>query len=269
MLLFFVILYLKFIINYSQNIYQELLWISNFSNFNEMIKEWNIEILNSRHYNNELQYYTNNSFNFNNNELIIMMNKNKNNITSGRINTFHKMEFQYGNIEGYMKISNSTSGLWAAFWLLGNELVWPNCGEIDIMEYVSWNKNAIYGTLHGLGYSNNNAYSSGPYLLNNPISNNYHKYNIEWKPNNIKWFIDDILYFSASRNDFNKLNYNWIFDDRPFYIVLDLAVGGNFGGNFPNSENYIYSNLENYSEFIIKYIKIYKTNDGYGTIIKY
>jgi beta-glucanase (GH16 family) len=246
-----------------------LLWQSNFSNYNELIKDWNIEILESKHYNNELQYYINESFQFNNNELYIIMNKNNNIITSGRINTYHKIEIQYGNIEGYIKIPNSSKGLWPAFWLLGNDLLWPNCGEIDIMEYVSWNKNVIYESLHGPGYSNNNAFTSGPIYLNYSIVNSYHKYNIEWKPNIIKWFIDDILYFTVTKENLISLKNNWIYNDRPFYLILNLAVGGNFGGNFPNSENYIYNNLEAYNEFIIKYIKVYKTDDGYGRIIKY
>jgi beta-glucanase (GH16 family) len=247
----------------------ELLWESNFSSHSELEKHWNIEVCGPRHVNNELQQYTNDSVQCHDNELVLSMTKNGHDIKSGRINSKGKIEIQYGYIEGYMKFTGSVKGLWPAFWLLGNNLKWPNCGEIDIMEYVSWNPNAVYGTLHGTGYSGGNAYGSGGCnKLNKPLHDEYHKYAIEWKPNIIKWYIDDQLFFTATRDELHhkKGNCHWIYNDRPFYLILNFAVGGEFGGAFHDSEKYIFNNLNEHNEFNIKYIKVYKTVDGHGTV---
>ena len=109
-----------------------LLWESNFSNINDLSKFWNIEELGPRHYNNELQRYSKDSITCENGELIITMIKNGHDIRSGRINSKCKVEVKFGYIEGVMKFT-SGKGLWPAFWLLGNSLGWPHCGEIDIM----------------------------------------------------------------------------------------------------------------------------------------
>uniref|UniRef100_A0A6C0EHH0 GH16 domain-containing protein n=1 Tax=viral metagenome TaxID=1070528 RepID=A0A6C0EHH0_9ZZZZ len=105
-------------------------------------------------------------------------------------------------------------------------------------------------------------------MFNKPLYNDFYTYSIEWKPNIINWYINDTLFFTATNENLKKINnnYNWIFNDRFFYLLVNTAVGGNFGGAFPNSINYIYKNLPNYNEMIIKHIKIYKTIDGYGEI---
>jgi beta-glucanase (GH16 family) len=140
------------------------------------------------------------------------------------------------------------------------------------MEWVGWNPNAIYGSLHGPGYCGGNAYGSGPnYFINEPLYDVYHKYAIEWKPGCITWYIDDKLYFRASKTDLQHLKgtSNWPYDDHPFYLIVNFAVGGNFGGAFPFSEAYIYNNLAKTNELRIQYIKIYQTYDGFGSIQTY
>jgi beta-glucanase (GH16 family) len=242
-----------------------------FYNITYLLNQWNIEYAPPKKNNLELQSYDNTAFKFNNSNLIIVTHKNNKNIVSGRINTKNKIEIQYGYIEILMKFSEG-KGLWPAFWMLGNNNKWPLCGEIDIIEWVGWNEKNIYGTLHGPQYYGGNPYGSGPInIYNKSLYNEYHKYAIEWKPNNIKWFIDDILFFTASKNKLQKINknYEWVFNDKFFYLILNMAVGGEFGGAFYNSNNYIYNYLPEYSELIIQYIKIYKTIDGYGEIKYY
>jgi beta-glucanase (GH16 family) len=247
-----------------------LLWQANFSNLTTLKNDWNIESVSTGKNNNELQRYDDTVFRYNNSELSILTIKNGKDIKSGRINTKNKLEFQYGYIESEIKFTYD-KGLWPAFWALGNDLKWPNCGEIDIMEWVAWNDKYIYGTLHGPYYNGGNAYSSGPInIYNKSLANSYHKYAIEWKPNIIKWYIDDILFFTATKEILEKKNNNkWIFNNKYFFLILNTAVGGNFGGAFTNSADYIYKHLSNYNEMIIKYVKIYKTIDGYGNIKKY
>jgi beta-glucanase (GH16 family) len=256
--------------------YGILLWQSVFVNLTSLLNNWNIEYANKYKNNNELQRYDNSVINFNNSNLLINTIKNGKDIISGRINTFNKIEIQYGFIEIEMMFSNGI-GLWPAFWLLGIESAlnqthqckWPICGEIDIMEWVAWNEKNIYGTLHGPEYHGINPYGSGPKnILNKSLANEFHKYAIEWKPNLIKWFIDDILFFEASNIELQKINknYKWIFNDNFYYLIVNMAVGGNFGGAFRDSSNYIYKNLPNKNNLIIKNIKIYKTIDGYGLI---
>ena len=246
----------------------ELIWQSDFSDLNALRKDWNIEYAPPRKNNNEMQRYDNTAFKFDNQELNITTIKNGHDIKSGRINSRGKIEFQFGYIEALINFS-AGPGLWPAFWLLGNQQGWPHCGEIDIMEYVNWNPNAVYGTLHGPNYCGGNAYGSGGRdILHKCLANEYHKYAIEWKPNYIKWFIDDIPYFTATNEGLanQKHTTNWVYNNWPFYIILNNACGGAFGGAKYNEQN-IYNSLHNYNEMKIKYVKIYKTNDGQGRII--
>jgi beta-glucanase (GH16 family) len=246
----------------------ELLCEIHFNNYEDMNKHWNIEERCARHVNNELQRYTKDSFKFDNSELTIMTTRHGKDIKSGRINSKDKLEIQYGYVEVLMKF-DTHKGLWPAFWMLGNSCKWPDCGEIDIMEYVGWNNKCIFGTLHGPNYCGGNPYGSGSkHILNN--ENDWNKYAIEWNPDCIKWYLNDQLFFTATKDELHKKfnGKHWVFNDRPFYFIINTAVGGNFGGAFPDSENYIHSKLPENNETKVKYIKIYKTSNGNGRITK-
>jgi hypothetical protein len=120
------------------------------------------------------------------------------------------------------------AGLWPAFWSLGTDIDrvgWPQTGEIDIMEYVSRLPDEIFGTIHGPGYSGGNAYGN-TYPIPD-VANGYHTFAVEWQPNLIKWYVDDTLYHSATPADVAP--NDWVFND-PVYLLLNLALGGNFGG---------------------------------------
>jgi beta-glucanase (GH16 family) len=148
--------------------------------------------------------------------------------TSARLLSQHKQEFGYGRIEARTKVPGG-AGLWPAFWSLGADIAevsWPQTGEIDIMEYVGRDPNTVFGTIHGPGYNGGNAYGD-IYRFNESVTNEYHTYAIEWQPNLIVWYVDGIEYHRATPSDVAP--NEWVFD-HAFFLLLNIAVGGNFGG---------------------------------------
>jgi len=148
--------------------------------------------------------------------------------TSARLKTQRLREFQYGRIEARLKVP-AGAGLWPAFWMLGadfNGSNWPDCGEIDIMEYVGREPDLIMGTAHGPGYSG--ALGLGKWNRQKyNIADDFHTYAIEWQADQIKWFYDGAEYFTLTRADVG--DRQWVFD-HPFFIILNLAIGGTLGG---------------------------------------
>ena len=169
--------------------------------------------------------------------------------TSARLLTKNRFEVAYGRIEARIKVPEG-AGLWPAFWMLGTDIDqvnWPQTGEIDIMENVGRLPNRVFGTLHGPGYSGGQNYG-GTYDLSNPVSNDYHVFAVEWQPNKIVWYIDGIPYFTATPDDPFLQGKQWVFN-HPFFILMNVAVGGNFGGpvgadtTFPQSMSVDYVRL--------------------------
>jgi beta-glucanase (GH16 family) len=150
--------------------------------------------------------------------------------TSARIKTQGLQTFTYGRIEARMKISQG-QGLWPAFWMLGDDIAtnpWPACGEIDIMENIGKEPNIIHGTIHGPGYSA----GAGPtkqYTLSAPVASAFHVFAIEWELNAIRWYVDDTLYSTKTPSDIPS-SATWVYA-HPFFIIVNLAVGGGFPGN--------------------------------------
>jgi len=148
--------------------------------------------------------------------------------TSARLKTQGLQEFQYGRIEARIKVPTG-KGFWPAFWMLGSNIDvvgWPDCGEIDIMEYVGREPDLIMGTMHGPGYSG--ALGLSKWIRQDyNIADDFHTYAIEWDTNQISWFYDDVKYSTYTREDIGTRT--WVFD-QPFFIVLNLAVGGQLGG---------------------------------------
>ncbi|MEV8512126.1 ricin-type beta-trefoil lectin domain protein [Dactylosporangium sp. NPDC051484] len=145
--------------------------------------------------------------------------------TSGRIHTAGKFTQQYGHVEARIQVPKG-NGLWPAFWMLGGG-TWPNGGEIDIMENVGRDPNTVFGTIHGPGYSGGNAVG-GTRNIGQALGNAYHVFAIDWSPNLIIWTLDGSEYFRATPASVR--GNSWVFD-HPFYIILNLAVGGNFPGS--------------------------------------
>lgn len=200
---------------------------------------WNIEV-NSAPPNGELEAYVNST----NNIYIATDPSNANNgllvlkatttggspaYNSGRINTQGKHEFTYGKFEMRAKLPYG-QGIWPAFWLLGNNYPtagWPNCGEQDIMEFVGSTPSKIYGTLHGPQY--NGGTGLGAWHNYAPgFTSDWHTYSFEWEPNICRWYFDGQLYEQRTIDDLCGMT--WVFD-HPFFIILNLAIGGAWPGS--------------------------------------
>ncbi len=148
--------------------------------------------------------------------------------TSARLLTQHRFEFGYGRVEARIKVPEG-AGIWPAFWSLGNdigEVGWPQTGEIDIMEFVGREPTTVFGTIHGPGYSGGDIFG-GTYEVGEPVGDRFHTFAIEWQPDLIVWYTDGIEYHRATPADVAP--DEWVFD-HPFFLLLNVAVGGNFGG---------------------------------------
>lgn len=204
--------------------------------------------------NNELQYYTDRTENITvqNGVLIITAKKESYNgasYTSAKILTKGKFEQAYGRFEARMRLPYG-QGMWPAFWLLGDnidEVEWPNCGEIDIMENRGQEPTITNGTVHGPGYSGGLSITKSYDLVNDRLDTGFHVFGIEWGPKYINFYVDDVLYNQITPAD---VTGEWVFD-RPFYIIINLAVGGSFVGS-PNSETSFPQTL------LVDYVRVYK-----------
>ena len=139
---------------------------------------------------------------------------------SSKLTTEGKYSLKYGRVEARMKLS-SGQGAWPAFWMLPVGGNWPFTGEIDIMEAKHRNPQSVDGTIH---YDGNGYHFTGrSYSSPTDLSTDFHVYAVEWGPNFIRWYIDDILFHTATPN--TTVNGGWPFNDNQFYIILNLAVG--------------------------------------------
>ena len=187
----------------------------------------------------------------------------KKSYTSGRISTQNLKTFTYGRFEVRAKVPNG-QGYLPAFWLMANDEnvygQWPRCGEIDCMEVMGQDTNKLYGTIH---YGNPHAESQGTYTIKDgekSFSDDFHTFTCDWEPGKITWYVDGIKYHEESNwhsttEGQGTLTYPAPFD-QPFYIILNLAVGGSWVGN-PNEE----TNFDN-NPFVVDYVRVYQ-KDSY------
>ncbi|MEU0466016.1 glycoside hydrolase family 16 protein [Amycolatopsis sp. NPDC006131] len=148
--------------------------------------------------------------------------------TSARLNTAGRFTQTYGHFEARMKLPRG-QGMWPAFWALGNDIGtngWPNCGEIDFMENVGFEPNTVHGTIHGPGYSG--AEGIGAAYSGPNFSDGFHTFAVDWAPNQIRWYVDGVLYQTRTPADLG--GDRWVFD-HPFFLILNLAVGGYWPGD--------------------------------------
>ncbi|MFG3659072.1 ricin-type beta-trefoil lectin domain protein [Streptomyces sp. NPDC047706] len=151
--------------------------------------------------------------------------------TSARLNTAGKFTAQYGHVEARMKIPRG-QGMWPAFWMLGNDLGdvgWPASGEIDIMENVGSEPSTVHGTIHGPGYSGPGGIGAAYSLPNGQaFADGFHTFAVDWAPDSLTWSVDGTVYQRRTPADLG--GRSWVFR-KPFFLVLNLAVGGYWPGD--------------------------------------
>jgi len=172
--------------------------------------------------------------------------------TSGRITTEQRFSQAYGRFEARIKLPVG-QGIWPAFWLLGSDFRengWPDCGEIDILEYRGQEPNIVQGAVHGPGYSGGGAIWR-KYTVAGPegFDADFHVFALDWSPNSLTWLVDDIPYFTVTPDDIPPGD-QWVFD-HPFFIILNVAVGGNFVGPPDGSTSFPQTML-------IDYVRVYE-----------
>jgi len=159
--------------------------------------------------------------------------------TSARLNTSGRFTQTYGHFETRLKMSRG-QGMWPAFWMLGNDIGnvgWPQSGEIDIMENVGFEPSTVHGTIHGPGYSGSGGIGAG-YSNGGAFADGFHTFALDWSPGRLVWSVDGNVYQTRTPADLG--GRQWVFD-HPFFIILNLAVGGYWPGDpdgstpFPNT----------------------------------
>ncbi|GAA3494525.1 glycoside hydrolase family 16 protein [Streptomyces prasinosporus] len=210
--------------------------------------KWTLETGGSGNGNHELQYYRDSRDNAaldGDGNLVITARKNTDTglqcwygpcqYTSARLNTAKTFTQAYGRFEARIKVPRG-QGMWPAFWMLGNDLGtagWPNSGEIDIMENVGYEPGVVHGTLHGPGYSGGGGIGAA-YTLPGGASfaDDFHVFAVDWSPEKITWSVDGRTYQTRTPADLG--GKKWVYD-HPFFLILNLAVGGDWPGS-PNAD---------------------------------
>ena len=231
----------------------QLVWSDEFNGTSIDASKWNIDVGNPG-VNHEQEYYQAANATVSNGNLVITAkqeNVGGQPYTSAKLNTAGKFSVQYGRIEARIKLP-MVQGTWPAFWMLGNNIStvgWPNCGEIDIMEHVN-TTNTILGTMHWNGGNGHVQYGSST----TTTPGDYHVYAVEWDSNSIRWYVDNTLYVTG--NIQNNINNTGAFQ-LPFYIILNLAMGGDLPGNTIDN-----SSLP--TTMMVDYVRVYNLVNNSG-----
>ncbi|MGW5127875.1 lectin [Streptomyces sp. NPDC004069] len=175
--------------------------------------------------------------------------------TSARLNTSGKFSAQYGHVEARMQIPRG-QGMWPAFWMLGTDLGqvgWPNSGEIDVMENVGFEPSTIHGTIHGPGYSGGDGIGASYSLPGGqPFADAFHTYAVDWAPDSITWSVDGTVYQRRTPADLG--GRSWVFN-KPFFLILNLAVGGDWPGDPDGATSFP-------QQLVVDSVSVTTSNDG-------
>jgi beta-glucanase (GH16 family) len=171
--------------------------------------------------------------------------------TSARLSTVGFQQV-YGRIEARIKLPRG-QGIWSAFWMLGNnmdQVGWPQCGEIDIMENIGHEPSTVHGTIHGPGYSGKAGISAPYALASGAFAGDYHVFAAEWEPGVVRFYVDGNLYSTVGPSALPP-GKQWVLDGHPFQIILNVAVGGDWPG--PPDETTVFPQT-----MLVDYVRVYK-----------
>jgi len=174
--------------------------------------------------------------------------------TSARISTQDSYSFRYGTFEARLRMPVGR-GLWPAFWALGDdidEVGWPECGEIDVTEYLGQEPTTASGTIHGPldGGGANADYGPGHSVVHTaPLAQEFHTYGVQWLPGSIQFYFDGHPYWSTTAADL-PAGSRWVFDHR-FFLILNIAVGGKWAGS-PGARKTLPQAL------LVDYVRVYQ-----------
>ncbi len=215
--------------------------------------------------NNELEFYTSrrrNAYQQDGNLVIKVLHEKHRgaggvtrNYTSARLKTLGKFAQAYGRFEARIKIPRG-QGIWPAFWMMGDDIAavgWPDCGEIDIMENIGKEPALVHGTIHGPGYSGANGLGA-PFSLTpaQPFADDFHLYAVEWEPTAIRFYVDDHLYETRTPSDLPP-GTKWVYN-HPFFLLLNVAVGGSWPGD-PDASSAFPQTM------LVDYVRVYRPAD--------
>lgn len=240
--------------------YSTLYWSDEFDSISLNTSNWTYETGNGDWGwgNGESQYYTSNNDFISDGVLTIRAKKetiDSYSYTSTRIKTQNKVHFTYGYVEARIALPAIT-GMWPAFWMMPNSSIygtWPNSGEIDIMEAKGRVSNASSSALHFSDTSGSHTYLTNEKSGHNITS--YHKYAVEWTSTLINYYIDDVCHLSITNNQwgtYTKKDSDTAPFDQDFYIILNLAVGGQFDGYQMPPDSF------SYADMLVDYVRVFK-----------
>lgn len=242
----------------------ELVWSDEFDGDTIDPNNWTYDIGGWGWGNGEAQYYTDRPENarVENGLLVVEVRQEQYEekyYTSARLLSQSLQEFQYGYVEARVKVP-AGAGTWPAFWMLGSDFVrdeetkeanWPDSGEIDIMEYIGREPDLVVGTIHGPEYAGAGGLTTWN-RLDFPIADDFHTFAIDWDEEGIRWFFDDEQYYELTPDSLG--GREWVFD-QPFFIILNVALGGTLGGM-------IGLDTEFPLHMYVDYVRVYQPIDG-------
>lgn len=238
--------------------FKKLVWSDefNYKGLPESSK-WSYDTGNDGWGNNELQFYTSKRLEnarVENGNLIIEAVKEKyesSNYSSARLVSKQKGDWTYGRIEVRARLPHG-KGTWPAIWMLPTDWAygdWPKSGEIDIMEFVGYMPDSAFGSIHTALYNHSIGTQSTKGVFQNDLDSAFHLYSIQWEKEKIDFFIDGKKYHSFSNN--GQGSGAWPFD-KPFHIILNMAVGGNWGGKMGVDDSIFPQQM------LIDYVRVYQ-----------
>ncbi|HSW59127.1 MAG TPA: glycoside hydrolase family 16 protein [Dehalococcoidales bacterium] len=234
----------------------KLIWQEEFEGSEINLKNWTFDIGGDGWGNNELEFYKRGPENVRliNGLLVIEARAESfggRDFTSARLKTQGLQSWTYGRFESRIKIP-AGQGVWPAFWMLGEDIAqigWPDCGEIDILENIGKEPNRVHASAHSKDYFASHSLT-GSMEIDTPLSEDFHIYAIEWDENEIRWFLDEEEYFHISKSE---VPGGWAFN-KPFFIILNLAIGGNWPG--APDETTIFP-----KQMLVDYVRVYQRSD--------